>query len=206
MKAFTDYRDAETVDEIWVVEHEPVFTQGLNGKPEHLLDPGNIPVVQVDRGGQVTYHGPGQLVIYVLIDVRRRGLGVRALVSVMEKAVISLLASYGIDARARPDAPGVYVDQSKVSALGLRVRKGSSYHGLSLNCSMDLTPFQRINPCGYSGMPVTQLEDLGVEEDSAEIARKLCGFLVEELGYTMPAAWSLPAVTAIPELKVEVNE
>ena len=206
MKAFTDHRGAETDDEFWVVEHDPVFTQGLNGKPEHLLNPGDIPVVQVDRGGQVTYHGPGQLVIYVLIDVRRRGLGVRTLVTAMEKAVISLLASYHIDAEARPDAPGVYVDQSKVSALGLRVRKGASYHGLSLNCSMDLQPFQRINPCGYSGMSVTQLADLGIEEDLGEIARKLCGFLVKELGYTIPDEWRLPTRTAIPELKVKVNE
>jgi lipoyl(octanoyl) transferase len=206
MKAFTDHRDAETEDEIWVVEHDPVFTQGLNGKPEHLLSPGDIPVVQVDRGGQVTYHGPGQLVIYVLIDVRRRGMGVRTLVTAMEKAVINLLAYYDVQALARPDAPGVYVDQSKVSALGLRVRKGASYHGLSLNCSMDMQPFQRINPCGYSGMSVTQLTDLGVEEDFAEIARKLCGYLVHELGYTMPDGWCLPEQTAIPELKVEVDE
>jgi lipoyl(octanoyl) transferase len=199
MQAFTDTRDAHTMDEFWVVEHEPVFTQGLNGRPEHLLNPGTIPIVQVDRGGQVTYHGPGQIVIYTLIDVRRRGTGVRALVTALEQSVIALLDDMGIEAEARSDAPGVYVAGRKIAALGLRVRRGSSYHGLSLNWNMDLSPFQRINPCGYQGLEVEQLADLGIEEDFDTIAWRLCGYLARQLGYTMPAGEGLPPSSAIPQ-------
>lgn len=164
MRAFNEMRDATTPDEVWLLQHPPVFTQGLNGKPEHLLAPGEIPVVATDRGGQVTYHGPGQLVLYPLLDLRRRNLGVRRLVTILEQAVIDLLAAAGIAAQARPEAPGVYVDGRKVASLGLRVRRGCSYHGLSLNVDMDLAPFRHINPCGYAGLEVTQLRDLGLTD------------------------------------------
>jgi lipoyl(octanoyl) transferase len=160
MQAFTNTREANTPDELWVLQHNPVFTQGQAGKPEHVLDAHGIPVIQSDRGGQVTYHGPGQLVIYFLLDVRRRGFGVRTLVDLIESSVISVLGSYGIEAELRKGAPGVYVKERKIAALGLRVRKGGSLHGLSLNVDMDLTPFSYINPCGYAGMEVTQLRDL----------------------------------------------
>ena len=199
MQAFTDTRDSHTADEFWVVEHDPVFTQGLNGRPEHLLNPGDIPVVQVDRGGQVTYHGPGQIVIYTLIDVRRRGMGVRALVTALEQSVIDLLAEMGVSAEARSDAPGVYVAGRKIAALGLRVRRGSSYHGLSLNWNMDLSPFLRINPCGYQGLEVEQLADQGIDEGFDVIAWRLCGHLARQLGYTMPAGGGLPPPSAIPQ-------
>ena len=162
MQAFTEARDAATLDELWLLEHPPVFTLGLNGRPEHLLAPGAIPVIRVDRGGQVTYHGPGQLVVYVLLDLRRAQLGVRQLVTLLEQTVIELLAHYGVTAHARPEAPGVYVGPAKIASLGLRVRRGCSYHGLSLNRDMDLEPFSRINPCGYPGLRVTQLRDLGI--------------------------------------------
>lgn len=161
MRAFTDARDPRTPDELWLVEHDPVFTLGQAGRREHLLNPGTIPVIQSDRGGQVTYHGPGQAVIYVLLDLRRRGIGVRQLVSLLEQAVIAVLAAEGIDATTRPGAPGVYVDDAKIAALGLRVRHGCSYHGLALNVSMDLAPFARIDPCGYRGLRVTRIADLG---------------------------------------------
>ncbi|MEH6516009.1 MAG: lipoyl(octanoyl) transferase LipB [Halioglobus sp.] len=157
MRAFTDGRDAQTPDELWLLEHPRVFTQGQAGKAEHLLAPGEIPVVQVDRGGQVTYHGPGQLVIYLLVDIRRLDFGVRKLVDIIETSLIQLLTAYGIDSAARRDAPGVYVDGDKIAALGLRVRRGCSYHGLSLNVDMDLEPFERINPCGYKGLQVTSM-------------------------------------------------
>ncbi|HSJ47682.1 MAG TPA: lipoyl(octanoyl) transferase LipB, partial [Gammaproteobacteria bacterium] len=162
MQAFTLERGPDTPDELWLLEHPPVFTLGLNGKPEHLLDPGAIPVIPIDRGGQVTYHGPGQLVAYLLTDLERRALGVQALVRTLEQAVIDLLADYGIAAQARREAPGVYVEGAKVAALGLRVKKGRCYHGLALNVAMDLEPFARINPCGYPGQTVTQLRDLGI--------------------------------------------
>lgn len=181
MQRFTDERDAATPDELWWVEHPPVFTVGLNGKAEHLLNPGGIDVIQVDRGGQVTYHGPGQVVLYLLVDLRRRGLGVRALVNLMEQAVIALLADHGITARARQDAPGVYVDGAKIASLGLRVRRGCSYHGLALNVDMDLEPFRRINPCGYPGLAVTQLRDLGVTESQTGVGEKLLVRMVENL-------------------------
>lgn len=181
MQRFTDERGVDTPDELWLVEHPPVFTVGLNGKQEHLLTPGAIEVIQVDRGGQVTYHGPGQVVLYLLLDLRRRGLGVRVLVSLMEQAVIELLAGYGIVAVARQDAPGVYVDGAKIASLGLRVRRGCSYHGLALNVDMDLEPFGRINPCGYPGLTVTQLRNLGVPDDLATVGEKLLALVMEKL-------------------------
>lgn len=181
MRTFTDRRTPETPDEIWLLEHTPVFTQGLNGKPEHLLDPGEIPVIQVDRGGQVTYHAPGQLVFYLLLDLKRRKLGVRPIVTAMEQAVIELLAGYGLESRARQDAPGVYVDEKKVASLGLRIRHGCSYHGLSLNVDMDLEPFSRINPCGYEGLAVSQLRDLGISDDIDSVGTKLVDKLAARL-------------------------
>lgn len=157
MHDFTDSRDDTTPDEIWLVEHLPVFTQGQAGKAEHLLMTGDISVIQSDRGGQVTYHGPGQQVMYVLLNLKRRKLGVRELVTLLEQTVVNTLAEYGIEAHPRADAPGVYVGESKICSLGLRIRKGCSFHGLALNINMDLTPFQRINPCGYAGMEMTQM-------------------------------------------------
>ncbi|EMT5532091.1 lipoyl(octanoyl) transferase LipB [Enterobacter hormaechei] len=157
MHDFTDMRDDTTPDEIWLVEHLPVFTQGQAGKAEHLLMTGDIPVIQSDRGGQVTYHGPGQQVMYVLLNLKRRKLGVRELVTLLEQTVVNTLAEYGIDAHPHADAPGVYVGEMKICSLGLRIRKGCSFHGLALNINMDLTPFQRINPCGYAGMEMTQM-------------------------------------------------
>ncbi|PTS85893.1 octanoyltransferase [Pseudomonas sp. HMWF032] len=184
MQRFTDTRGADTPDEIWLLEHAPVFTQGQAGKAEHVLFPGDIPVVQVDRGGQVTYHGPGQLVAYLLLDVRRSGIGVRELVSRIERSLIDLLASYGVSANAKPDAPGVYVDGAKIASLGLRIRNGRSFHGLALNVDMDLQPFQRINPCGYAGMAMTQLVDqvLGAI-DISEVSARLREQLVKHLDY-----------------------
>lgn len=157
MHDFTDSRDDNTPDEIWLVEHHPVFTQGQAGKAEHVLVPGDIPVIQSDRGGQVTYHGPGQQVMYVLLNLKRRKLGVRELVTLLEQTVVDTLADYGIDAHPRADAPGVYVGEMKICSLGLRIRKGCSFHGLALNINMDLSPFLRINPCGYAGMEMTQM-------------------------------------------------
>lgn len=175
MRAFTDSRGPDTPDELWVLEHPPVFTLGQNGKREHVLAAREIPVVAVDRGGQVTYHGPGQVVIYVLVDIRRRGMGVRRLVTLLEQAVVDLLADLGIHAYPRPDAPGVYVDDAKIAALGLRIRRGASYHGLSLNVDMDLEPFSRINPCGYAGMAVTSVADLIIlrNEDGNALGKRL---------------------------------
>ena len=166
MRDFVDQRRQQgddrpyQADEFWLLEHRPVFTQGINGQPEHLLDVGNIPLVQSDRGGQITYHGPGQLICYLLLDLRRRGMGVKGLVTTLEQAVIDLLAGYGVVGERRQGAPGIYVGQAKIAALGLRIRHGCSYHGLSLNLDMDLEPFSRINPCGYQGLAVTQLADL----------------------------------------------
>ncbi len=200
MQRYTEERDASGADELWLVEHPPVFTVGLNGKPEHLLAPGEIPVVQIDRGGQVTYHGPGQLVAYPLLDLRRLHIGVRQLVTSLEAAVIAVLAEYGIDAQGRRDAPGVYVDGAKIAALGLRVRRGCCYHGLSLNIAMDLSPFARINPCGYPGLAVTQLGDLAAGVDQAQVARQLAAQLGLALGVTLryaPGPVSLPLGAAI---------
>ena len=160
MSAFTDQRDKTTPDQLWLVEHNPVFTQGQAGKPEHLLESSSIPLVQTDRGGQVTYHGPGQLIVYPLIDLRRRGLGVRDMISLLENSVIELLKLYDVQALARADAPGVYVGNDKIASLGLRVRKGCCFHGVSINIDMDLSPFGHINPCGYPGLAMTQLAAL----------------------------------------------
>lgn len=181
MREFTERRDDATPDEIWLLQHPPVFTLGLTGKREHLLAPGEIPIIETDRGGQVTYHGPGQLVLYPLLNLRRRDLGVRRLVTILEQSVVGLLADLGIAALARPDAPGVYVDGRKIASLGLRVRRGCSYHGLSLNVAMDLEPFQRINPCGYAGLEVTQLRSLGIERTVAAIEDALLAQLLAQL-------------------------
>ncbi|SEI59587.1 lipoyl(octanoyl) transferase [Pseudomonas linyingensis] len=187
MQRFTNQRGSDTSDEIWLLEHPPVFTQGQAGKAEHLLMPGDIPVIQADRGGQVTYHGPGQLVAYLLLDVRRSGVGVRELVSRMERSLVELLASYGVAAYAKPDAPGVYVGAAKIASLGLRIRNGRSFHGLALNVDMDLEPFQRINPCGYAGMAMTQLKDQAREPiEFAEVRARLRAQLVTQLGYAEP--------------------
>jgi lipoyl(octanoyl) transferase len=183
MKRFTDSRTRETADEVWLVQHPPVFTQGQSGKPEHLLLPGDIPVVQVDRGGQVTYHGPGQLVAYLLLDVRRLGFGVRELVTRIERSLIDLLAGYGVDAAAKADAPGVYVDGAKIASLGLRIRNGCSFHGLALNVDMDLDPFKRINPCGYAGLAMTQLREQAGPIEFAEVSARLRAQLVKHLDY-----------------------
>lgn len=159
MQQFTDQRNSDTADELWLLEHQPVFTQGQAGKAEHVLAAGDIPVVQVERGGQVTYHGPGQLVAYLMLDIRRMDMGVRDLVSAMERALVTTLAEYDVAAAPRSDAPGVYVAQAKIASLGLRIRRGCSFHGLALNVDMNMQPFQRINPCGYAGLAMTQLRD-----------------------------------------------
>lgn len=178
MKAFTQTRNAATTDELWITEHAPVFTQGQNGKPEHLFDTGDIPVIQIDRGGQVTYHGPGQLVLYCLLDINRLGLGVRSLVTRIEASIIELLWRYNIKAVARKDAPGVYVNEAKIAALGLRIRKGGCYHGLSLNVDMDLGPFTRINPCGLKDQAVTQMADFGIPIGLEQVGQELADILI----------------------------
>ncbi|NGO91209.1 MAG: lipoyl(octanoyl) transferase LipB [Halomonas sp.] len=189
MRELTDCRDEHTPDQFWLVEHDPVFTQGQAGKPEHLLMPGDIPVVNTDRGGQVTYHGPGQVVLYPLLDVRRGKVGVRELVSALENAVIDVLARHGVDAWAKPDAPGVYTrtvtGEAKIASLGLRIRRGASYHGVALNVDGDLSPFGRINPCGYAGMQVTRLGDLVTLDDGADIGGALALALAEQLGRSL---------------------
>lgn len=186
MQQFTDLRDSNTPDEIWLLEHPPVFTQGQAGKAEHLLFPGDIPVVQVDRGGQVTYHGPGQLVAYVLLDIKRRNLGVRQLVSMLENILIELLRRYNINAEARPDAPGVYVAGAKIASLGLRVRKGCTFHGLALNVQMDMEPFSRINPCGYAGMQMVQCSELGGPQQVSEAATVTAELFQQHLAISSP--------------------
>jgi lipoyl(octanoyl) transferase len=183
MQRFTDVRTADTPDEIWFLEHPPVFTLGLNGKSEHVLAAGDIPVVQIDRGGQVTYHGPGQLVVYPLIDLRRHQLGVRDLVMALERAIIDTVARWGITAAARRDAPGVYVDGRKLASVGLRIRRGCTYHGLAFNVAMDLQPFQRINPCGYQGLQVVDLHTLGVRRSVQQVAHELLPILLDTLGF-----------------------
>jgi len=170
MQRFTENRNADADDEIWIVEHYPVYTLGLNGRREHLLNTAAIPVINTDRGGQVTYHGPGQLIIYTLLDIKRLNIGIRRLVTILEQAMISTLALYGITALAREDAPGVYVNDKKIGSIGLRIKKNCSYHGLSLNNNMDLSPFDGIDICGYRGLKVTRLTDLGVAADSSELA------------------------------------
>lgn len=180
MQDFTASRTAETEDEIWMLQHQPVFTQGMNGKPEHILNRNNIPVVEIDRGGQVTYHGPGQLIVYCLIDLKRKKFGIRQMVTALETAVIALLANKQIKALARKDAPGVYVDDAKVAALGLRVKRGCSYHGLSINVDMDLSPFKQINPCGYKDLDVTQLKDLGVKDEFLDVEQQLLAEICQQ--------------------------
>jgi lipoyl(octanoyl) transferase len=192
MQRFTDERDGATPDEIWFLEHPPVFTLGLNASRAHLIAPGEIPVVQVDRGGQVTYHGPGQLVVYPLIDLTRARLGIRDFVTALERAVIELAAQFGIVAEGRRDAPGVYVSGRKLASVGVRVRRGASYHGLALNVALDLEPFDRINPCGYQGLKMTQLAELGGPRTVMDCAHALEPHLLRALGY--PAAIrNLPA-------------
>lgn len=186
MQAFTDQRDETTADEIWYCEHPPVFTLGLNAAREHLLAPGDIDVVQIDRGGQVTYHGPGILMVYPLIDIRRANIGVRRLVTALEQSVVDLAAEHGIDAAAKPEAPGVYVDGAKLASVGLRIRRGASFHGMALNVNADLEPFARINPCGFQGLEMTDFQRLGVELSLEEAARRLEVHLLEHLG--MPGA------------------
>lgn len=196
MQAFTDSRDAATVDEFWLLQHEPVFTLGQAGKREHVLAPGDIPVIPVDRGGQVTYHGPGQIMAYTLVDLRRLGVGVRELVQRIEQAVIDTLANWNIAAERREGAPGVYVNEAKVAALGLRVRRGCSFHGLAFNAAMDLEPFHRINPCGYKGLAVTQVLDLGGPASLAALQSSLVKELARQLGLQPQAADPLiPAAT-----------
>ncbi|KDM91215.1 lipoyl(octanoyl) transferase LipB [Photobacterium galatheae] len=183
MHDFTADRDDNTVDEIWLVEHLPVFTQGQAGKAEHVLNPGDIPIFQSDRGGQVTYHGPGQQMMYLLLDLRRLKLGVRELVTHIENTVINTLSRFGVTSNARPDAPGVYVDGKKICSLGLRIRRGCSFHGLALNVNMDLSPFMRINPCGYAGMEMTQLAMFNGPTEMADVQPILVDELVKLLDY-----------------------
>lgn len=181
MQRFTDERDADTEDELWLLEHPPVFTLGMAADPGHVLAAGDIPVVQTDRGGQVTYHGPGQLVVYPLIDIRRLRLGVRDLIIALEQSVIDVVAPYGVRAVGRRDAPGVYVEGRKLGSVGMRIRRGASYHGLAVNVDMDLTPFARINPCGMVGMEVTQLKDLGLPGDVEQVGREIATALSARL-------------------------
>lgn len=188
MKDFTDARTSDTPDELWLVEHPPVFTQGQAGKPEHLLAPGEIPVVATDRGGQVTYHGPGQLVAYPLLDLRRLKIGVRELVTKIEQSVVALLLEYGVDSAPKADAPGVYVKGDKIASLGLRVRKGCSFHGVAINIDVDLAPFNQINPCGYAGLNMTRLVDLVDTAEQpiefSEVAQRYTHILSNILGLT----------------------
>ncbi len=179
MKQFTNQRSFESPDEFWLVEHPAVYTLGQAGKTEHIIHPTSIPVVQTDRGGQVTYHGPGQIIIYTLCDLKKMDFGVRAFVSAIENAIIKLLGEFDIQAQNRPDAPGVYIDQSKIAALGLRVRKGYTYHGLALNVDIDLCPYLNINPCGYAGMTVTRTHDHGIELSRQELAERLIDTLID---------------------------
>jgi len=196
MQAYTDARGADGADELWLVEHEPVFTLGQAGRPEHVLAPGDIPVIPVDRGGQVTYHGPGQIVAYPLVDLRRLKIGVRELVCRIEQAIIDVLADWNIEARRREGAPGVYVGEAKVAALGLRVRRGCSFHGLAFNIAMDLEPFRRINPCGYAGLAVTSMLDLGGPSSLDAIKPALVEALSRQLGLSARAEASLPELLA----------
>jgi len=183
MQRFTELRNETTADELWFTEHPRVFTLGLNGRREHLLAPGDIPVIQTDRGGQVTYHGPGQLMIYPLIDLKRAKLGIRDLLTALEASIVDLAASFGIEAATRADAPGVYVAGRKLASVGLRVRRGASYHGMALNVDLDLEPFSRINPCGFTDLEITDLRRLGVSESLADISRRLQQPLLPRLGF-----------------------
>lgn len=188
MQEFTATRDAATPDELWLVQHPPVYTLGQAGKPEHLIHANDIPLVKIDRGGQITYHGPGQVVGYLLLDLHRRQLKVREMVNLLEQAIIDCIADYGLDARRKDGAPGVYIDGAKIAALGLRVKNGCSYHGLSLNVDMDLTPFTWINPCGYSGLKTIQLKDFGVTEAPDTVAERLLGHLRRHFPDVAPTA------------------
>jgi lipoyl(octanoyl) transferase len=180
MREFTDNRNENTEDELWVVEHLPVYTLGQAGKLEHILNPGNVPIVKTDRGGQVTYHGPGQLVVYILVDIKRKNMGVRSLVNYIENSIINLLKEeYKIKAESRCDAPGVYINDAKICSIGLRIRRGCSYHGLAFNVNMDLSPFLGINPCGYKNLKMTQLKDFGVEATPEEVGLKLIKYIEE---------------------------
>jgi lipoyl(octanoyl) transferase len=190
MQAFTQTRLSGTVDELWFVEHPPVYTLGVGGKEKHLLDPHNIPVIRSNRGGQVTYHGPGQIIAYVLFNMHRKKMGIRALVNFLENSIIELLNRFKIEAYSRKDAPGVYVEDSKIAAIGLRISRGFSYHGLSLNVGMDLTPFNWINPCGYEGLKITQLRDLGVTESIINLKKRLKEIIVNKGGYVLHEAVS----------------
>jgi lipoyl(octanoyl) transferase len=181
MQQYTQQRGADSADQIWLLEHERVFTLGMNASRAHLLSPGDIPVVQIDRGGQVTYHGPGQLLVYPLIDIRRAGLGLRDLLTALERSVIDYAAQFGIEAQCRANAPGVYVGERKLASVGLRIRRGASYHGLALNVSMDLEPFERINPCGYAGLQMTQLSQLGGPDEVAAVAAQFAPLLSARL-------------------------
>jgi lipoyl(octanoyl) transferase len=182
MRDFTDARTSDTEDELWIVEHDPVFTQGIAGKPEHLLvNPTNIATVKTDRGGQITYHGPGQTVVYVLFDLKRAGYGVRELVVRIENAVVAALKDFGIDAYGKRDAPGVYVRDAKIASLGLKIRNGRSYHGVALNVNMDLTPFSFINPCGYEGLRVTHLHEFGIDLPANDVGTRLSAHLMKTL-------------------------
>ncbi|MBT8087808.1 MAG: lipoyl(octanoyl) transferase LipB [Gammaproteobacteria bacterium] len=183
MQQFTDERDAETPDEIWFTEHPPVFTMGLNASKEHLLAPGDIPVVQIDRGGQVTFHGIGQLMVYPLLDLSRSGLGVRRLVTALEQSVVDMAAEYGVDAASQKDAPGVYVDGDKLASVGLRIRRGCSFHGMALNVAIDLEPFSRINPCGYAELHMTDLQRLGIDLDLRRASRRLLPHFLAHLSF-----------------------
>jgi lipoyl(octanoyl) transferase len=196
MQAFTDERTPTTPDEIWFTQHRPVFTLGINTAPEHLLAPGDIPVIQIDRGGQVTYHGPGQLMIYPLIDLRRAGLGVRELVTALEQSVVDLAAEFGIEAASRCDAPGVYVEGVKLASVGLRIRRGSSFHGMALNVDVDLEPFSRINPCGFKGLELTDLARLGAEQDLGIVRDRLLPHLLRHL--RMDQALSSLSLSGVP--------
>jgi lipoyl(octanoyl) transferase len=186
MQQFTQHRTEDTIDEIWVLQHPPVFTQGQNGKAEHILTPGNIPIINVDRGGQVTYHGPGQLVVYLLIDLKRKKLNVRDIVTILEQSVLKLLKEYHIKGEIQCKAPGVYVENKKICSLGLRIRRGCTFHGLALNVAMDLEPFTRINPCGFSQLEMTQLTHFDPTIDIKTTACKLTEHLIAYLSYTTP--------------------
>ncbi|MFD1384847.1 lipoyl(octanoyl) transferase LipB [Rhodanobacter aciditrophus] len=186
MKAFTQTRTKDDPDQIWLLEHPPVFTQGQAGKAEHLLNAGDIPVIQADRGGQITYHGPGQLIAYIMIDLKRCGIGVRDLVTLIENSIVDVLQANGITSYPKPDAPGVYVDEMKISSLGLRVRRGCSFHGVALNVDMDLMPFLRINPCGYQGLQMIDMKRLQPETSMAQVKVQLANILAERLGYSHP--------------------
>jgi len=182
MRAFTDRRASDTPDELWLLEHPPVYTQGLAGKPEHVLDAGEIPVVQTDRGGQITYHGPGQLVAYPLLDLQRLGVGIRNMVALLESVTIDVLADFGLKGQRRDGAPGVFVDDAKIASIGMKVRRGCTFHGLAFNVGLDLSPFSRINPCGFAGQPMTCLADLAERSDVEQVGRAFASGLADGLG------------------------